>query len=420
MLEFQLLLQLAQQVGGALFGVQLLGLLCFVELILPHIGQREVEQVTFVASLRHGDCDAFQLHLDGERHDDFARTALVSLPHLHDAQCQHVGRFFVHALCIFEGEGLVDTSVGHVQVVDECRMFVVGYREHVDVVVVSGYHLALFAEFECQVILAFQFLCFLKSHLGGQLLHLLHEFGTYSARVSFEYLAHFGHTLHVVVAALQAHAWCLAVFYVVFQARLVFTSLDSLGRDRLPASPERIDAVDEFEHVVECAGVAEGSVVCSCTGYYLAGLEHSREVFVGDTHRRVGLVVLQQYVVAWLVAFYEVVFEQERIFVAGHNDVVYVAYLAHQYLCLPRCLRLEEVGAHASFQVLCLTYIDYGAALVEVLVASRTFGQGRNNGLEVCEAVGRHDSLLCSGQPNCPALTLGYTDIQVILTLGLY
>ena len=236
MLEFQLLLQLAQQVGGALFGVQLLGLLCFVELILPHIGQREVEQVTFVASLRHGDCDAFQLHLDGERHDDFARTALVSLPHLHDAQCQHVGRLFIHALCIFEGEGLVDASVGHVQVVDECRMFVVGYGEHVDIVVISGYHLAFFAELECQVVLAFQFLCFLKSHLGSQLLHLLHEFGTYSACVSFQYLAHFGHTLHVVVAALQAYAWRLAVFYVVFQARLIFTSLDSLGRDHLPAS----------------------------------------------------------------------------------------------------------------------------------------------------------------------------------------
>ncbi len=153
--ESEFSLQLFQQVHAALLGIESFGLLHLVELVLSHIGQGEIQQVFLFSTLRDGDGDVFQLGLNRKWYDDFAGVALVALPHLYDAQGQHVFGCFVDFLLELEGERLVDAAVGDVEIVDVGGFLFVRNAENVDVVVVVGDDFAPFDKFAGQVVFPF-------------------------------------------------------------------------------------------------------------------------------------------------------------------------------------------------------------------------------------------------------------------------
>ena len=83
------------------------------------------------------------------------------------------------------------------------------------------------------------------------------------------------------------------------------------------------------------------------------------------------------------VAFNQVVFEQQRVFFRFHHHVANVANVRHEQLGFARLLFFVEVRTDASFQVFGLTHINYFSVFIEILVASRCFGQVQHNAFQV-------------------------------------
>ena len=147
--------------------------------------------------MRDGERDSGELQVQLKRHDDFARTALVTLAHLDYAHGEQVFLRFVHAPFVLEGERLVDAAVRDVQVVDVGGVPVFGDGEDVDVVQHRAHHLAAGAVRLDKLVLLLHPLRVLKTQFGGERLHLVHERGGYLPGVSLENLLHLRDVRHV-------------------------------------------------------------------------------------------------------------------------------------------------------------------------------------------------------------------------------
>jgi len=128
--------------------------------------------------------------------------------------------------------------------------------------------------------------------------------------------------------------------------------------------------------------VAVGSEVLRSVADNLARLEHLGKILARDADGRIGLVVLEQHVVARFVLLDEVVLEQQRILLGLHHHVANIGDLTDENARLARLLLLE-ILAHATLQMLGLAHINHRALLVEILVAARCVGQVLHNGLQV-------------------------------------
>ena len=67
--------------------------------------------------------------------------------------------------------------------------------------------------------------------------------------------------------------------------------------------------LDEVEYSIHGWQMAIRTIVGRTVADDTARLEYAWKIFVLNANRGVGLVVLQQYVVAWFVFFDEVIFE---------------------------------------------------------------------------------------------------------------
>ena len=97
---------------------------------------------------------------------------------------------------------------------------------------------------------------------------------------------------------------------------------------------------------------------------YFSCLEYSWEMFVSDAYGRVGLVVFQEDIITRLVFLDEVVFQQKRILFSLYDDITDVRYLADEQSCLAIRMIPIEIGRDSSFQIFCLSNINYGVLWV--------------------------------------------------------
>ena len=136
-----------------------------------------------------------------------------------------------------------------------------------------------------------------------------------------------------------------------------------------------VQLLTKIEQGIHCGYVAVGTIISSPLQVALARFEYSWKIFVCDGNRRVGLVVLQQYVVFRFVAFDEVVLKQQRVFFGIDHDIFNVSDFRDQKTCFVALLVFVEIRADASFKILRLTHIDNSPLLVKILVTSRTVRQ---------------------------------------------
>ena len=154
-------------------------------------------------------------------------------------------------------------------------------------------------------------------------------------------------------------------------------------------------AVDQVDDAVGQVGREVRTVVSAAVLAQAARDVHprpalaQRELYVG-----IGLVVAQQDVEARLALLDEIVFERQRLFVVGDDDVVDVDGLAHQragFGVLPAAF--VEVAGHAAAQVLRLAHVDDFAFGILVEVHAGLGGDGTDFGEEVHWGCGRDDSI---------------------------
>lgn len=109
-------------------------------------------------------------------------------------------------------------------------------------------------------------------------------------------------------------------------------------------------------------GVLDGTVWSEIAGtimHHLPGQEHPGKGLACHTYPRIGLGVLQQYVVARLILLDQVVLEEQRISLAVNDGVLDVCNLGYEN----PGLEIEAVLGHEILrdtlvQVLGLAYID--------------------------------------------------------------
>ena len=119
----------------------------------------------------------------------------------------------------------------------------------------------------------------------------------------------------------------------------------------------------------------------------LPGLVDAREILVADTDGRVGLIVLQQHVVSWLVFFNQVILQQQGILFRVHYDVADVGNLGNQHACLGRLVILGKIRIDTALQILGFSHIDDDPFLVQVLVDARTFRKVQYDSFQVFTGV---------------------------------
>ena len=73
---------------------------------------------------------------------------------------------------------------------------------------------------------------------------------------------------------------------------------------------------------------------------------------------QVTLIVLKPYIVAWLVLFNEIIFQNQRFFGVGRNQGFDVFDAADQELNLRALVAAVEIGAYARAQVICLADVN--------------------------------------------------------------
>ena len=194
--------------------------------------------------------------------------------------------------------------------------------------------------------------------------------------VALEDAAHAGDGGHVLLLALQSCAGGSAEAHLVFQA----------GSPHLDCSAgaEGEELPDDVLQLAEDAAVGVRAV--EAFGFWflafgimvrVAGEDESGIVLVGEAEVGVGLVVLEETVVAGLVALDEVVLEEEGVDLGGHDGDTDVVDVADEHANLGALVVVAgEVLADALLEVAGLADIDDLARGVEVLVHTRTLGDG--------------------------------------------
>ena len=88
---------------------------------------------------------------------------------------------------------------------------------------------------------------------------------------------------------------------MVVEANLVFAGLDALLRDGLTTGARVVELLDEVEHRFHRGNVRVGAI--EGAPFFVDGscAEDAWEELVGDANAGVGLAVLQQYIIAWIV-----------------------------------------------------------------------------------------------------------------------
>ena len=184
-----------------------------------------------------------------------------------------------------------------------------------------------------------------------------------------------------------ADAGTFAVLDVVFQAYFKFSFTNVFGCQGVMASPQRIEFLDEFQQRIHRWNVAIWTIIGGSVADDVSCLEDPWKIFVAYADGRVGLVVLQQYVVPRTIFLDEVIFEQKRIFFGFHDDVSYVCNLAYQDTCLAIRVFPVEIGRDSSLQVFRLSNVDYRPFDIQILVDAGAFGQVQNDAFQIIVGV---------------------------------
>ena len=174
----------------------------------------------------------------------------------------------------------------------------------------------------------------------------------------------------VLFLRIGSNARALALSEVEIQARTEFMVQYSLRINLVFARAQRVDRLEELD---QCVSMPSGTVGPEISGALSnpAGNEHSRKRFLRDAYPRIGLGVLQQYIILGLVLLDEIVLQKQRVCLRVHHRVLRVGDFAHEHARLRvQPLGRHEILRHPLVQVLRLAHIDNRSLGVVVSVDS--------------------------------------------------
>ena len=131
-----------------------------------------------------------------------------------------------------------------------------------------------------------------------------------------------------------------------------------IGGDLVLAAPQRIIC---FEELYQSPGVHHGAIRTEIAGavfFKLAGKEDLGKFVIGHTYPRIGLGVLEQDIVLWLILLDKVILEQQRISLAIHHRILHICNLGDQNTRLGvESGRVNKVLGYSLVEIFSLSYI---------------------------------------------------------------
>ncbi len=212
----------------------------------------------------------------------------------------------------------------------------------------------------------------LELQFAGRPHHLRFEMGAHGAQVALQNGDRHADHLSIIRGALGADTGTLAVAQMVLQADAVLAPGDGLGREVQPARAQRNHLPDELQHAALHGDRPVGPEVLRTVAAELARGLDAREILVADLDPRVGLVILEQDVVARLETFNQRVLQQQGVGLGVHDDMSDLDDLLHQHTHLGAVLpALDEIGGDPFAEALGLADVDDRPLPVDELVDSR-------------------------------------------------
>lgn len=373
--QVQLFLHGGHQAFGMPFGILDFEVLELLGAVDTGALERELQQVEFFAPFGDGEGHPVEkLRGRGEVGDDdlFGQRPGDRFGDVLNGQGQHLRRIGVDT----RGEPyrvnshdrtVTDTqeiAVGHVVVHQQ------GENVHVHDAGTDDYRLARIVIQRVEACLVA--LRDLEFQVPGSRLHLFFEVCPHGSQVAFENRDRHIDQCVVFFLALCSYAGTFAVAQVVLQAYRVTSFGDSRRRKVERAGTQGYHLADKFQdtmlhHHRSVRPEILGAVAVEDTRGLYAG-----ERLAAHDDPGIGLVVLEQDVVARLEGFDQRVFEQQGVRFGINDDVPDRGDLPHEYLYLGAVLLvLYEIRADPLAQAFGFTDVDDRPVLVQKLIYAR-------------------------------------------------
>ena len=194
--------------------------------------------------------------------------------------------------------------------VNVSHLLVAGDGEHIDVVDGVADHLALADEGVEGDVFPLHLLGLLEAQFFTQTEHLVLEVAKHLTGVAFQDFTGLKDVLLVVFIGLFAYARTHAFLNMVVEADLILTRLHALLGNGRHTGTRVIELLNEIKYGVHRPHMGVGTEVGAPFLVDGTGLEDAGQVFVGDADGRVGLAILQEYVIAGVVFLDEGVLQE--------------------------------------------------------------------------------------------------------------
>ena len=157
---------------------------------------------------------------------------------------------------------------------------------------------------------------------------------------------------HIIFFALQILTRALTVPDVVFETGFEFTGLDIFLAEVVLASARRIHLADELEHGLHGLHRRVRPIVLTAIAREVPQAVYAREALLSNGDVRIALVVLEVDVVARLMLFDKVVFQQQCIPFGIRDDGTNICDFSHHGGNARAVIVLREIRTDPFAQIL--------------------------------------------------------------------
>ena len=181
---------------------------------------------------------------------------------------------------------------------------------------------------------------------------------------------------HIIFFALQILTRTLTVPNVVFETGFELAGLNIFRAEVVLASARRIHLADEFEHGFHRLHRRVRPIVLTAIACEVPQAVNTREALLSNGDVRIAFVVLEIDVVARLMLFDQIVFQQQCIPFGIRDDGAYVRDFAHHGGDACAVVVLREIRADPFTQILGFADVENLTILIYMLVHPRFIREG--------------------------------------------
>jgi hypothetical protein len=157
---------------------------------------------------------------------------------------------------------------------------------------------------------------------------------------------------------------------VIFETGFEFTGLYIFRAEVVLAGARRIHLADEFEHGLHGLHRRIRPIVLTAIAREVPQAVYAREAFLSNGDVRIALIVLKVDVIAGLMLFDQIVFQEQRIPFGIRNNGPYICDFSHHGRDACAVVVFREIRTDPFAQILCFANVENLSILVHVLVYS--------------------------------------------------